>query len=186
MATGNAPHRPSQRDAALESALGVLREGGSVSLASAAHAAGLSKPGLMYHFPTKAALVAAMIDHLIDGYEQQLTELLPGGTVAPTAAERLVAYLRWSLNTDHDAADLVMLSDPKLRERMIRRWAERLRAWIEVPSELPAERRARLHALRFVADGCWFADATDVLPLTPDERPALLAAALELLGGDHT
>ncbi|MFG1921437.1 TetR/AcrR family transcriptional regulator [Cryptosporangium sp. NPDC048952] len=171
--------RPSQREAALDSALGVLRDGGAVSLESAARAAGLSKPGLMYHFPTKEALVAGMIDHLIDGHEQQLIALLPGGAVGPT--ERLVAYLRWSLNSDHDAADLVMLSDPKLRERMIVRWAERLRVWIDVPRDLPAEQRARLHAIRFIADGCWFADATDVLPLDADERPAVLAAALELL-----
>jgi AcrR family transcriptional regulator len=184
MTSSNAPHRPSQREATLENALGVLRDGGAVSLESAARAAGLSKPGLMYHFPTKEALIAAMIDHLIDGHEQQLTALLPSTGRQPTTAERLVAYLRWSLNTDHDAADLVMLSDPKLRERMIVRWAERLRVWIEVPRELPAERRARLHALRFIADGCWFADATDILPLDADERPAVLAAALELLDGE--
>lgn len=165
----------------MESALDVLRNGGTVSLESAARAAGLTKPGLMYHFPTKEALIAAMIDHLIDGHERQLVALLPGSKDEPTTAERLVAYLDWSLNSDHDAADLVMLSDPKLRERMIVRWAERLRVWIEVPRELPPERRARLHAIRFVADGCWFADATDILPLAADERPAVLAAALELL-----
>ncbi|GAA3388776.1 TetR/AcrR family transcriptional regulator [Cryptosporangium minutisporangium] len=184
MTLGNAPHRPSQREAALDHALDLLRVGGALSLESAARAAGLSKPGLMYHFPTKEALITAMVDHLVDGYERELFALLPEPSVStPTTAERLTAYLRWALTSTHDAADLVILSDPKLRDRMIVRWTDRLRAWIEVPADLPAEHRARLHALRFIADGCWFADASNVLPLPAADRPALLAIALELLNG---
>jgi AcrR family transcriptional regulator len=187
MVSGNSPHRPSLREAALDSTLDVLRNGGAVSLESAARAAGLSKPGLMYHFPTKEALISAMVDHLIDCYERQLLALLPrDGAVPPTTAERLTAYLRWALTSTHDAADLVMLSDPKLRDRMIARWTDRLRVWIEVPADLPAEHRARLHALRFIADGCWFADASNVLPLPAADRPPLLSVALELLNGTRS
>jgi AcrR family transcriptional regulator len=184
--TSRAAHRPSQRGAALTSALGAVREGETLSLESAARAAGLSKPGLMYHFPTKEALIAALIDHVIDDYEQELVELLPGSKDSPTTAERLDAYVRWALSTRHDAAFLVMVNDPRLRERMSVRWADRLRVWVEIPGDLPADQRARLHAARFIADGCWFADASNVLPLGDDERQAVLTVALELLSGDPT
>ena len=70
-------HRPSQRDAALDAALDLLRDGGSLSLESAARAAGMSKPGLMYHFSTKEALVAALVDHLIDDYERTFVAAAP-------------------------------------------------------------------------------------------------------------
>ena len=94
-------HRPSQRDAALDAALDLLRDGGSLSLESAARAAGMSKPGLMYHFSTKEALVAALVDHLIDDYERTFVALLPAGGTDPSARERIAAYLEWSVT--HDA-----------------------------------------------------------------------------------
>jgi AcrR family transcriptional regulator len=72
-------HRPSQREAILDAALVLLRDGGTLSLESAARAAEVSKPGLMYHFPTKEALVGALIDHLMARYERS-----PPSTTPPT------------------------------------------------------------------------------------------------------
>ena len=59
------------------------------------------------------------------------------------AHARLAAYVRWSITHDHDPADLVMLADPRLRQRMAERWAERLAVWVAVPADLPPGRRAR-------------------------------------------
>ena len=179
-----APHRPSQRDAVLDAGLDLIRQGGSLSLESAARAAGVTKPGLMYHFPTKEALVGALVDHLLRSYEEELEALLGAPLAESTIEDRLGAYLRWSITHGGDAADLVMLSDPRLRTTMSARWAERLGPWVEVPAALPADRRARLHAARLLADGCWFADASGVLPLPAGDRDAVLATGLALLTGE--
>ncbi|WP_353952477.1 helix-turn-helix domain-containing protein [Knoellia sp. S7-12] len=185
-----AAHRPSQRVAALEATLDLLRAGGNLSLEAAARAAGMSKPGLMYHFATKEALVAALVDHLVDGYERDFISLLPAQPTQGTepeglsASERIAAYVRWSLTYAHDAADLVILCDPKLRVPMAARWADRFRGWVEVPAEIAAADRARLYAVRLMADGCWFADASGVLPVPLEDRPGLLALALDLLEGE--
>lgn len=176
-----AAHRPSQRGSVLDAALTLLRDGGTLSLDSAARAAGVTKPGLMYHFATKEALVAALLDHLIDGYERELVELLPAGRGGPTTRMRITAYVRWALTHAHDAADLVILSDPRLREQMTERWVERLREWVDVPADLPDAERAALQAVRLVADGCWFADATGILPVPDPDRAAVLSTALALL-----
>ncbi|WP_229052005.1 TetR/AcrR family transcriptional regulator [Aeromicrobium sp. Leaf350] len=175
-------HRPSQRPALLDAALGVVRDGESLSLESAARAAGVTKPGLMYHFATKEALVAALVDHVLDRHETTLAELLPQGPAAAEASDRIAAYARWALSFEHDAADLVLFSDPRLREQMAERWATRFAPWVHVPSDLPAEERARLQAVRLMADGSWFADATSTLPVPPEDREALLATALDLIG----
>ena len=98
------------------------------------------------------------------------------------AHARLAAYVRWSITHDHDPADLVMLADPRLRQRMAERWAERLAVWVAVPADLPPGRRARCQAARLLADGCWFADASGVLPVPAADRDALLDLALGLLG----
>ncbi len=175
-------HRPSLRDLALDRAVDLLRAGEPLSLDSVARAAGLTKPGLMYHFPTKEALMTALVDRVVDGCEQELAGLLPAGATEATARERLTAYLRWALELPHDGSDLVMLSDPRLRDQLIERWSERLRTWVEVPDDLPAPERARLHVVRLAADGCWFADASGYAPLTRDERRDVLLVGLGLLG----
>jgi AcrR family transcriptional regulator len=181
----NASRRPSQREILLDAALDLLRDGGSLSLDSAARAAGVTKPGLMYHFSTKEALLSALVDHLVDGYQRDLEGLLPAGTGADSATARIAAYLRWAATYVHDAADLVMLCDPKLRIPMSARWAERFRAWADVPADLPPDRRARMNAVRLLADGWWFTEATGILPLAVEDRDAVLRTALELLGGDE-
>lgn len=178
-----APHRPSQRVALLDAALRLLGEGGSLSLDSAARAAGVSKPGLMYHFATKESLVTALVDHVTDGYERELLELLPAGPGHASARDRLAAYVRWAITYPHDAADLVVLSDPKLRAQMTARWIERFSSWVHVPADIPAADRAQLNAARLLADGCWFADASGILPIASSDRPALLATALALVEG---
>ena len=175
------PHRPSLRDKALDRGLDLLRQGTPLSLDSVARAAGLTKPGLMYHFPTKETLMAALVDRVVDRCEAELEGLLPTGAGSPTTNERLAAYLQWSLTYPHDGSDLVMLGDPRLRDRMIGRWSDRLQPWVEIPEDLPAQDRARLHLVRLAADGCWFADASGYLPLTDDERRDLLSVALGLL-----
>jgi AcrR family transcriptional regulator len=180
------PHRPSQRTAALDAAFDLLRAGGNLSLESAARAAGMTKPGLMYHFPTKEALVGALVDHLIDDYERTFVALLPAGVETPSPRQRIAAYLEWSITHQHDAADLVALVDPRLRVAMGTRWAERFRPWLDVPADLPEDERARLQAVRLMADGCWYADATCILPVPDADRPALLATARRILEGGGT
>lgn len=158
----------------------VVRQGGTISLDSVARAAGLTKPGLMYHFPTKEALMTGLVDHVVDAYERELAGRLPEAEAA-TVQQRLAAYVDWAFTTTIDRADFVMFTDPRLCEQLTTRWAERLRGWTEVPAELPPARRARLLSARLIADGSWFADASGVFPLEDGERQAVWAVARALL-----
>ena len=91
------------------------------------------------------------------------------------------AYLDWTLTADIDQSDLVMLSDPRLRQHLTSQWAARTAAWVQIPDDLPPARRARLLAVRLIADGSWFADASGVLPLAAPDRAAVRALAHDLL-----
>lgn len=173
--------RSNSRQEILEHALDVLRSGNSLTLDSAAQQAGLTKPGLMYHFGTKEALMLALVDHVVDRYETELTEAAGAAITDLTPAERVLAYLRWSLTTGFDASDLVMVSDPKLREPMLLRWNERIEPWIAVPAELSVAERARLSAVRLIADGSWFAESAGSTPLPQDERTDVYRLACEIL-----
>jgi hypothetical protein len=93
----------------------------------------------------------------------------------------MLAYLDWSLSGDFDTADLVMLADPRLREQLTARWEQRMAPWIGETADLPAATRARLTAVRLLADGGWLADASGVFPIPDDERDQVRAIALRLL-----
>ena len=125
------------RDAILSGALELLNSGGTVSLESAARHVGLSKPGVMHHFRTKEALMLALVDRVAEGWNLELSRRLGSPVEDAPVALRLRTYLEWCLTGDFDEADLVMLSDPRLRQPLLARWVERMAMWVEVPEDLP-------------------------------------------------
>jgi AcrR family transcriptional regulator len=175
--------RPSQREEIISAALARLRRGETVSLASAADAVGLSKPGLMYHFDTKEALITAMVDRVLDCYEERFRAQLSTSIASATARERMYAYVQVAVEGNHDGGDLVMMSDPKLRLQMTERWTQRLGKWTEIPTDLSAAERQRLLAVRLLADGLWFADAAGLLPPSRSDRSGLVEVARQILDG---
>ncbi|MDR6557508.1 AcrR family transcriptional regulator [Arthrobacter pascens] len=169
------------RDAILSGALELLNSGGTVSLESAARHVGLSKPGVMHHFRTKEALMLALVDRVAEGWNQELSRRIGSPVEDAPVALRLRTYLEWCLTGDFDEADLVMLSDPRLRQPLLARWVERMAMWVEVPEDLPLEQRASLTAVRLIAEGAWFAAATDVFPPDPELRAGIRAITERLL-----
>jgi AcrR family transcriptional regulator len=167
----------------LDGALAMLQDGSTVSLESAARKAGLTKPGVMYHFPTKEALMVALLDRVVDDWELDLAARLPGPVETVAPGVRIRAYLDWALDCDVDQSDLVMFADPRLREQLTTRWVERMRPWLEVPDDLPPGVQARLVAVRLIAEGTWFAEALCAFPPEGESREQLRDLALNLLEG---
>ncbi|MBI9001083.1 TetR/AcrR family transcriptional regulator [Corynebacterium sp. CCM 9185] len=78
--------RPSKRDHVLKSAIALIEEHGlnAVSLESVTDRAGISKGGLMYHFPTRQELLLGIAGALAEEWEQQLRKLAGGRRTAST------------------------------------------------------------------------------------------------------
>ncbi|WP_316668318.1 TetR family transcriptional regulator [uncultured Propionibacterium sp.] len=157
----------------LDAALNVLRRGDTLTIDAVAHDAGLTKPGVVYHFATKEILTLAVLDHLLDRWEVQLRERA-GKDAGPD--DRLRAYVEHALLGDMDAADLVLLADTKLRDKLSARWAERMSLWF---SDL---RDPRLVTARLVADGAWIDRCLGLLDLDESERAATVAIVASLIG----
>lgn len=166
----------------LEAAAAYLGEHGTVSLETAARAAGVTKAGLMYHFATKAELLAAVLDRILD---EQLADLEKRVDDPESIADRIAAYVDWACGTEFGTCDLVMFTDPRLREEMTERWVARLEPWLAVPERLPAAERHRLLSARLMADGVWLAGASGTLTLTPGQLRGVRRVAHELLGGER-
>ncbi len=159
----------------LDSALDVLRAGDPLTIDAVARVSGLTKPGVVHHFPTKERLTIAVLDHLLEKWEAELTRRA-GGSV--DALGRLRAYIEYTLMGDMDPADLALLTDPRLRDKLSTRWAERMNVWFG-DSVAP-----RIVAARLIADGAWIDRCLGMLPLDDQQRAAVVDVALSLLPKD--
>ncbi len=101
--TRTAPKTRIQRrntEAILEAALDVFSAHGfrGATLDQIAQAAGLSKPNLLYYFPSKEAIHTALLSALMDTWLDPLRGLGPGGD--PVA--EIVSYVRLKLQMARD------------------------------------------------------------------------------------
>lgn len=183
-------HRPSTREAMLDAAEAHLGEEGTLTLDSAARAAGVTKPGLMYHFSTKEELLGAILDRMTARYEREMLALVAarhGAEIedfaeAP-AEHRVLAYLDWACTGSIDAADLVIFADPNLRVALTERWEDQLSRWLGIPAGVDAGRGARLLAVRLMADGLWFDRASGLDAGSEEQLDQARELARDLLGG---
>lgn len=147
-----------------------------LTLEAVAEAAGLSKGGLLYHYASKEALLAAMVEHLIEVTEQRIDDHRAADP-GPGAWTR--GYIRACAVDDVAAHDptgrlgVALLAagatNPGLTDGLRTRQA----TW-----------RARLHddgidpvaaqVARLAADGLWLNDIFGLPVLPPAERPAVL------------
>ena len=83
------------RAAILEAGLAVFSAQGfrGATLDQIARAAHLSKPNLLYYFPSKEAIHVALLQELLDAWLQPLRDLDPGGE----PVEEVLAYVRRKL-----------------------------------------------------------------------------------------
>jgi AcrR family transcriptional regulator len=89
------------RRALLDAAGTALRlRGISASLDDIARQAGVSKGGLLYHFPTKDALVRTLAQDILDTYRAEVLTALDPADTGPGRLTR--AYVRASLDTSYD------------------------------------------------------------------------------------
>lgn len=73
------------REEVLSCALDLVRAGEVVSFDSVARRSGLSKPGLMYHFRTKKAMMLALVDHVAAGWLEEMATRLSSALPASTS-----------------------------------------------------------------------------------------------------
>jgi AcrR family transcriptional regulator len=172
----------------LDGSLELLRVqgGGTITLDAAAKQVGLTKPGLMYHFPTKEALMLAVVDHVADRWEKLLLDRLGRAVETAGPRERIRAYVEVALTGQFDRADFAIFSDALYRDALTETWVRRFAPWLALPDDLSGPARARITAARLLADGYWTAAATGVFPVPAEDRAQLLAVTEELLKDETT
>lgn len=166
----------------------VQRDGvARLTIEAVAREAGLSKGGVLYHFPSKQALVEAMVEALLAGFDAEVRRYMAVDRDDAGAAGRFLrAYVRASgsgePSPDEGSAALIaaLATDLDLMEPVRRRYAGWQRE-VEADGADPA----RATAVRLAADGLWFADLLGLAPPTGAARDEAVAALLDLARPAH-
>ncbi len=141
----------------------VLRDGvGHLTLDAAAAEAGLSKGGILYHYPTRDSLVAAMVDRIIEQFEADIARHLPeaGSPEADLPGAYARAYVRATVEptaTGEERLGAALLAaaaaEPALLaplQRAAEGWQDRMVADGLDP--------ALATVIRMACDGLWMCD----------------------------
>lgn len=150
-------------------------------LTEVAETAGVSKGGLLYHFPSKEALIKGMLSYAIEVFEvaaeRYCTEdkepgaWLRGYIMASFAEPGTETYeesLSWAAIMASAANDPALLSP---FQDVLSKWASRLQDDGVDP--------VAAQIIRLAVDGLWFQEAMGLYPLTEEQRSQFVARLIE-------
>ncbi|MCH8564108.1 TetR/AcrR family transcriptional regulator [Nesterenkonia sp. YGD6] len=184
--------RPSKRREILDAATRVVQREGVTTLTyeSVAAEAGMTKGGLLYHFPSREELLLGLHRHVAQNWELAL-EAQAGGTAQGLSRdERFRAFVRLSQNPER--AELLLMLEASEDPVANAAWDEVFARWAPQPPGVPRPAEAPLSTgtqetqaldddaaeaaavqrfiARLAADGLWFYEALSTERLDPRLR----------------
>lgn len=172
--------RPNSREAMLDAAQDVVLEGGAgkLTLDAVAKRAGVSKGGVMYNFPTKDALLKAMVERLVEHNRHahaQLTASLPD-----RPGRSLKAYVMNSvraLDVDDRVSGALLAalnSDRKLLAPVAEYFNGR---FAKLSQDVPFEQAALVY---LATEGLWTQELLQLSPFNARQRAQLVRMLVRL------
>ncbi|WP_370676916.1 TetR/AcrR family transcriptional regulator [Pleomorphomonas sp. PLEO] len=154
----------------------------AVTVQAVAEAAGVTKGGLLHHFPSKQALISAVFADLLEALDRQLDARIAADPDPRGAYTR--AYLDSVFDMEPEtngavwaALSISLLTDPQLRGL----WSD----WVKTRQERhrATDGSLALATIRLAADGIWLADLTGV---SIEERAEMRQFLIQQTqGGEH-
>ncbi|MFV0285102.1 MAG: TetR/AcrR family transcriptional regulator [Demequina sp.] len=180
--------RPSNRSAILDAALRVVERAGvtAVTFESVAQEAGLTKGGLVYHFPSRHALLVSLQEHLAEQWESALVAAAGKPAAEAAATERAAAYARVA-TTSATRAELLLVAEAATDPALAQPWVQLMESWAPPPpsgSPLSPEEADRLIA-HLAADGLWIYETLTGIALPPETRDQLSRRIVEITHPRH-
>lgn len=162
----------------LESAAMIAGRDGiaSLSLNAVAREAGVSKGGLLHHFPNKQALIFALFARLLAIMEKAITELMAADNISYGRFTR--AYLRYlsapELTDTQESRQLMVLSLAMPDEPVLRKcWRDWMLDHLAKGDDLDNSHTGTL--VRYAADGIWLSELTEGRTMSAAHRRALVS-----------
>lgn len=162
------------RQQLLEVAARLSHEQGvaGITLDAVSQAAGVSKGGLLHHFPNKLALLDGLFDDLVTRFDREIEAAMAHDPVAKGRFTRAYIDVCFALDPTTDVPGWRMLTIALIAEPHLKsRW----RDWVRRRSTEFAETDASTGCVlaRFACDGVWLADLMQSHDLDAEARAGL-------------
>ena len=148
----------------------------ALTLEAVAQEAGISKGGLLYHFPSKKQLIQGMIESMIARVDSTLQEEL-----VKSSGDYMASYIRASFKTETgpDQISYALLAaisnDPVLIKPLRARFYKMQN---EIVAAAASEEVGTI--IRLALDGLWISDLFGFAPPSPELRVKMLDALLKI------
>jgi len=155
----------------------ILTQGAdALTLETVAEVAGLSKGGLLYHFPSKEALLEALVAEWIATFERDVAEQQRGDAPPRTRGS---AYLRATVEGTVPAGGAALLASIAHERGTLSLAREHAEAWQDAVASDPDPVVGTV--LRLAADGLFWSDLLDMAPLRGPLRERVVGFLLGLV-----
>ncbi|GAA1174376.1 TetR/AcrR family transcriptional regulator [Nesterenkonia xinjiangensis] len=190
--------RQSKRTEILHAAQHIVQRDGvtAITYESVAAEAGLTKGGLLYHFPSREDMLLALHEHVAGQWEACMESEAGAPYEELTPGQRLDAYIRASQNPDRAELLLMLESagDPAAQaawDTVHDRWSPPPPRGTPDDADVPGRAAGVDPDLlpflaRLAADGLWFYEALAPGHFTEAQRSTIVEAIIRLGAGEHT
>jgi AcrR family transcriptional regulator len=159
----------------------VLETGaGHLTLDAVAKYAGVSKGGLLYHFPTKDSLLEAMLARFLSDVEEQIAARCARAKGTPTRLDEFRERVRVLLepHTPRRRAGAAILAASADKPALMAHCRKSYREFVDEIATLPGGfERAAL--VQLAVDGLVLGELLQLSPYTAEERSQLVKALLK-------
>lgn len=171
------------RDSILQAANQVLLAQGinQLTLEAAAKAAGVSKGGLLYHFPSKDALIEGMVDYYLSRFEARLEARLAAEVERNSPQAWMRAYIQATFDEDSQetAVSSGLLAAIAVNPELLAPMQARYQSWQERFAAGRADPTLNT-IIRLALDGLWVSQMFRLAPPDAELRHQILKRLLEL------
>ena len=158
----------------------VLQEGAShMTMDAVAAKAGVSKGGLIYHFPSQRDLLQAMLQRFIDRVETRMAQARTQLPESPARSIKAYIHAWFTLGGEYRRTASALLAAITREPELLQAVRLKHRAVLtEIVKAAPNSVQAMV--LSLATEGMWMSELLDISPLTDSERERIQRMLLKL------
>ncbi len=155
----------------------------AVTFESVSSEAGITRGGMLYHFPSRDALINAIHAHLATNWEASMEAVAGKPAVELTAHERHMAYAR-ACAQSATRAELQFMLESATDQALAEPWGAVLERWAPpVPTDTEDQAALDDFIARLAADGLWVYESLSSTPLDEDLKATIAERLARMLKG---
>ncbi|MTI79710.1 MAG: TetR/AcrR family transcriptional regulator [Firmicutes bacterium] len=159
------------RETILKAASHIVQSDGilELTLEATAKLAGISKGGLLYHFPSKEDLIKGMVSHLIQSYIDNIKKGAEQDTLDKGKWTRSFIKETFNQGSSNQEMNAGLLAAVAYNPELLKPIQEAYSEW-EMKIEDDGLDKTNATILRLAVDGLWFSELFGLAPLSDDLR----------------